>query len=186
MTIITDIIGNGNVEITEDETSVMLDAQPIKGYDFKYFVIEGKEITLNPYLLKKTSGDLNVQVVFYESINTYLQGCAPFDVSSFIPVVLRGRNVSYKEDLESMELRIIDLCEADLYMRIATQQPSSKQYEKDSDGGWSHSGGSITMSDSYRKTLIAHASAIYNKYGDEKASEIQDLSHPVKVIINLL
>lgn len=203
MAIITDIVGNGNVEVTEDETSVMLDAQPIKGYDFKHFVIAGKEITQNPYLLAKSSGDLNVQAVFYESINSHLQGCAPFDISGFIPGVLRGRGVSYKEDLNNMDDQMIELCEADLYMRM-TKIPSSRQHERDSDGGWSHDGGSITISDSYRNMLTADALTIYNKYEDEKAKEVQASNEhkktiveytssrtepekkPIKVIINLL
>lgn len=182
MAIITDIVGNGHVEVAEDETSVMLDAQPIKGYDFKYFVIEGKEITRNPYLLDKSSGDLNVQAVFYESINSYLQGCAPFDISGFIPGVLRGRDVPYKEDLKNMEDQMIELCEADLYMRM-TKIPSSRQHERDSDGGWSHDGGSITISDSYRTMLTADALTIYNKYDDPRAGEVKASNEHKKTIV---
>lgn len=203
MAIVTDIVGNGNVEITEDESSVMLDAQPVKGYDFKHFVIEGKEITRNPYLLVKPSGDLTVQAVFYESINSYLQGCAPFDITGFIPGVLRGRGVPYKEDLNDMESSTIELCEADLYLRM-TKIPSSRQHERDADGGWSHDGGSITISDAYRNMLTADALTIYNKYEDEKAKEVQASNEhkrtiveytssrseptkaPIKVTINLL
>lgn len=203
MAIITDIIGNGNVEIVEDETSAILNAVPVLGYDFKHFVIEGKEITQNPYLISQPTEDLTVQAVFYESINSYLQGCAPFDISGFIPGVLRGRDVSYKEDLNNMEAQTIELCEADLYIRM-TKIPSSRQHESDSDNGWSHNGGSITISDSYRTMLTADALAIYNKYEDEKAKEVQASNEnkktiveyttsraeatkqPIKVIINLL
>lgn len=189
MAIITDIIGNGHVEVTEDETSVMLDAQPIKGYDFKHFVIEGKEIPRNPYLLDKSSGNLNVQAVFYESINSYLQGCASFDISIFIPKVLRGRKVQFKEDLDHMDERTIFLCEADLYMEMR-KLPSTRQHERDSDGGWSHDGGSITISNSYRKILMADALTIYQKYGDERANEVitsnENAKEPIKVTINLL
>lgn len=182
MAIITDIVGNGSVEVTEDETSVMLDAQPVKGYDFKHFVIGGKEITRNPYMLDKPSGDLEVQAVFYESINSYLQGCAPFDITGFIPGVLRGRGVKYKEDLNNMDEQMIELCEADLYMRM-TKIPSSRQHERDSDGGWSHDGGSITISDSYRNMLTADALTIYTKYEDEKALEVQASNEHKKTIV---
>lgn len=182
MAVITDIIGNGDVEITENETSVMLDAQPIKGYDFKHFVIAGKEISRNPYSFPKPSEELKVQAVFYESINSYLQGCAPFDISNFIPGVLRGREVPYKEDLNHMEVSLIELCEADLYLRM-TKIPSSRQHERDSDGGWSHDGGSITISDNYRNMLTADALTIYNKYEDEKAKEVEASNENKKTIV---
>lgn len=203
MAIIIDIVGNGNVEVTETEESVILNADPVSGYDFKNYVIDGKEITTRQYIFPKPSGDLVIPAVFYESINSYLQGCAPFDISNFIPGVLRGRGVSYKEDLNNLDDRIIQLCEADLYLRM-TKIPSSRQHESDSDGGWSHNGGSITISDSYRNMLTADALTIYNKYEDEKAKEVQASNEhkrtiveysysrpeatkqPVKVRINLL
>lgn len=203
MAVIIDIVGNGNVEITEDETSVLLDAEPVKGYDFKHYLIEGKEISKNPYMLEKSARDITIQAIFYESINSHLQGCAPFDITGFIPGVLRGRAVAYKEDLDNMDDQLIELCEADLYMRM-TKIPSSRQHESDSDGGWSHNGGSITISDSYRMMLTADALAIYNKYEDERAQEVQASNEnkktiveytssrkeaekqPIKVIINLL
>lgn len=185
MAVITDIVGNGKVEVIEDEASIILDAQPVKGYDFKHYVIEGKEISQNPYLLEKSSGDITVQAVFYESINSYLQGCAPFDITGFIPGILRFRKVKYGEDLDHMKDQLIELCEADLYMRM-TKLPSSRQHESDSDGGWSHNGGSITISDSYRKMLLSNALSIYKKYGDEKTQEVEDVKQPINVIINML
>lgn len=176
------VIGNGRVDVTEDEESVRLTAEPVDGFDFKHYILNGEEIPQREYIFPEPSGDVSVSAVFYESVNSYLQGCAPFDISGFIPGVLRGRGISYREDISVLDDRTLELCEADLYLRMA-RLPSSIHHEKDADDGWSHDGGSIAISDNYRSMLTADALTIYNKYDDPKAKEVQAATLNKKTIV---
>lgn len=179
------IIGNGSVEVAENENSVTLTATPVKGYEFKHYLIGGEEIKENPYSVDNTTGVVG-NAVFYQSINSFLNNCIQgIDVSGLIPGILMSREVEYGADLKDLDKQTIDLCRADIYYE-STNIPSSRQMHKDADGGWSHDEGSFSM-DSYTKnSLIAQALAIYNKYEDDRAEEVKQVNENKRTIVEYL
>lgn len=166
-----DTIGYGSVEIVEDETFVIFNATPIKGCDFKEFSINGITTKDNPYSIEK-SGDITGTATFYQSINSYLQNIVlEIDVSRLIPGILMFRDIEYGTDVKELDKRDIELCKADVFYEC-TSIPSSRQQERDADGGWKHDKGGFSMNDFTKKSLITRALTIYTKYGDERAKEI--------------
>lgn len=177
-----DTIGNGMVEIVEDETSTTLTATPIKGYDFKHYVIGGNEVKANPYSFD-ASGIVSGQAVFYQSINSLLANCVQgIDITGLIPSVLRRRKVEYGADLDDLDEKDVELCTADIYYD-STNIPSSKRQNKDADGGWSHDEGGFSMDASTKNSLVAKALAIYTKYNDDRAVEVQTANENKKIIV---
>lgn len=177
-----DTIGYGSVEIVEDEAFVILNATPIIGYDFKHYLIDGNEIKANPYSFDKVE-NLTGEAVFYQSINSLLKNCIQgIDITGLIPSVLRRRKVLYGADLDDLDEKDVELCTADIYYD-STNIPSSRQMHKDADGGYSHDEGGFTMDASTKNSLVAKALAIYTKYEDERAKEVQIANENKKVIV---
>lgn len=176
------VIGNGSVEVTENENSVTLTATPVKGYEFKHYLIGSEEIKENPYSVDNTA-EIVGDAVFYQSINSLLKNCIQgIDVSGLIPGILMSREVEYGADLKDLDKRTIDLCRADIYYE-STNIPSSRQMHRDADGGWSHDEGGFTMDSFTKNSLIAQALAIYTKYEDDRAEEVKQVNENKRVIV---
>lgn len=176
------VIGNGSVEVAENENSATLTATPVKGYEFKHYLIDGDEIKENPYSVDNTA-EVVGYAVFYQSINSLLNNCIQgIDVSGLIPGILMNREVEYGADLKDLDKRTIDLCRADIYYE-STNIPSSRQMYKDADGGWSHDEGGFTMDSFTKNSLIAQALAIYTKYEDDRAEEVKQVNENKRVIV---
>lgn len=180
-----DTIGYGSVEIIEDENFVIFNAKPIKGCDFKGFFINGITTKDNPYSMEKT-GDITGTATFYQSINSYLENSVQeIDVSGLIPGILMFREVEYGTDVKELDKKDVELCKADVYYEC-TNIPSSRQRGKDADGEWSHDEGGFSMDSFTKNSLIAQALAIYTKYEDERAKEVQQVNENKRVIVEYL
>lgn len=179
------VIGNGSVEVTEDENFVTLTATPVKGCDLKEFSINGIITKDNPYSMEKTR-DITGTATFYQSINSYLENSVPeIDVSGLIPGILMFRDVEYGADMKGLDKKDVELCKADVFYEC-TNIPSSRQKRKDADGGWSHDGGGWSVDSFTKNSLIAQALAIYTKYEDERAEEVQRVNENKRVIVEYL
>ena len=176
------VIGNGSVDVAENENSVTITATPVKGYEFKHYLIGGEEIKENPYSVNNTTEVIG-DAIFYQSINSFLNNCIQgIDVSGLIPGILMSREVEYGADLKDLDKKTIDLCRADIYYE-STNIPSSRQMHRDADGGWSHDEGGFTMDSFTKNSLIAQALAIYTKYDDERAEEVRQVNENKRVIV---
>lgn len=180
-----DTIGYGSVKIDEDENSFTITAEPVKGCDFKEFSINGITTKENPYSFEKT-GDVTGAATFYQSINSYLENSVQqIDVSGLIPGILLFRNVEYGADIKELDWKDVELCKADVFYEC-TNIPSSRQLKKGSDSGYSEDEGGFSMDSFTKNSLIAQALAIYTKYEDERADEVQQVNMNKRTIVEYL
>lgn len=160
------VIGAGTYNVG-DLASVT--ATPSDGWLFKQFNNGDKIIKDNPYdLTIDKNEDIIITATFYYTIEEYLRGMVAFEVpdSTFASIrVYRG--IQKGQDFNELSERIIELCYADLLLWASTS-PSSITGAKESDGGWSHSEESRTLSITDKKELRAQANAIYKKYNDSR------------------
>lgn len=102
------------------------------------------------------------------SIEEYLRGKVGFDVSdSALTSILIDRKVNKGADVSVLDQKTKDLAYADLLMWGATN-PSSYTGSKNSDGGWTHTDASKTITTTDKKEWRKQADAIYREYGDKK------------------
>lgn len=164
------IKGNGNVDKVVDENSTTLTAKPSEGWKFKYFQIGSDEIKDNPYSFEAV-GEVEVLATFYMSIVSYLKGKAGFDVPEItISAILADREVDATADIDDLTRKTKDLLFADVLM-YGTTLPTTYSGTKESDGGWSYTGGSSTIQKADKERWYNAAQAIYNLYNDPKKAK---------------
>lgn len=166
MAIQIDIKGEGRVEKLEDNNRVILTALPSDAWSFKYFSISGVQKTDNPIDVDKIIED--VEVIFYVSIEDYLRGLVGFDVNETTLNSIRiNRNIKKGSDISELSEKDKDLAYADLLMWASTN-PSSYTGSKSSDGGWTQTEASKTLTVSDKKSFRDMAMDIYKRYGDSR------------------
>lgn len=173
MKVIINISGAGTAvgagEYTEG-TSVSILGVPATGNVFKKFIIDGSDILLNPYIFEAGSADVSVDCYFYTPFEQYLQGATSFDIPDLTFNNIRlTRGVKLGQDVSELSQKTLELSLADALMYGASR-PSSVGGDKDSDGGWSHTSGSVTISNSDRIFLRTRALDIYKLYGENSGS----------------
>lgn len=104
------------------------------------------------------------------TIEDYLRGMVGFDVpESALSVIRINRKIQKGTDVNELEQKTIDLAYADLLMWGSTN-PSSYTGAKNSDGGWTQTEASKTLTVSDKREFKNQAMAIYKKYGDPRYS----------------
>ena len=102
------------------------------------------------------------------SIEEYLKGKVGFDVpDSALSSIRIDRKIEKGVDVETLDQKTKDLAYADLLMWGATN-PSSYTGSKNSDGGWTQTEASKTITATDKKEFRQLAMSIYRKYGDGK------------------
>ena len=102
-------------------------------------------------------------------LKDYLVNMVSFQVpDATISCILELRGATVSTVFSSSDLKTAELSLADVLMYGATL-PSSKSGVKDSDGGWSHSEGAISISASDKAGFRKRAFSIYAKYGETVA-----------------
>lgn len=151
-------------------TSVSILGVPATGNVFKYFIIDGAQIITNPYIFTAGDSDVIVSCVFYTPFEQYIQGATSFDIPDLTLNNIRlTRGVTLGQDTAELSKKTLELSLADALMYGASR-PSSVGGSKDSDGGWSHTDGSVTISNSDRIFLRTRALDIYKSYGENSGS----------------
>jgi len=173
MNVTINIFGAGECEGSGEhvEASVItLFATPAAGNVFKKFVIDANEYFGNPKYLDAGTEDVSVDCYFYTPFELYIRGAVSFDVPDITLNNIRiSRGISYLQDVSELSVKIQELSLADVLMYGASR-PSSVTGAKDSDGGWSHTEGGSTISNSDRIFLRTRALDIYKKYGESVGS----------------
>lgn len=161
------IKGKGKVDKVVAFNTATLTAIPDDSWLFKYFMNEGIVATDNPYTFDYNEADsVVIDTVFYIPIESYLRGLVGFDVpDSAITSILIYRQIDFDADVNDLTKEQKELAYADLLMWAATN-PTSYTGAKDSDGGWSHTEASKTISVSDKKRFEQMANDIYIKYND--------------------
>lgn len=130
-------------------------------------VVVTETIYDNPYTITE-SENKTVQTTFYVTIEDYLKGLVDFDVSEQALNSIRiYRGIKKGADINELSQKTKDLAYADLLMWASTS-PSSYTGGKDSDGGWSHTESSKTLSVTDKKRFESMAMAIYKRYQDKR------------------
>ena len=88
-----------------------------------------------------------------------------------ISCILELRGATLSTEFSTSDLKTAELSLADVLMYGATL-PSTKSGAKDSDGGWSHSEGVVSISANDKTGFRQRALGIYSKYGEKVASNI--------------
>lgn len=102
-------------------------------------------------------------------LKDYLKNSVSFTVpDATISCILELRGATVETVLSISDLKIPELCLADILMYGATT-PSSVSGAKDSDGGWSHTEATSSMSPNDKSGLRQRAIGIYKKYGEQVA-----------------
>lgn len=105
-------------------------------------------------------------------LKDYLTSMVSFQVpDATISCILELRGATTATEFSSSDLKTAELSLADVLMYGATL-PSSKSGAKDADGGWSHSEGSVSISDNDKAGFRSRSLALYSKYGEKFASNI--------------
>ena len=170
MELTINIKGKGTVENVVVVNSATLTATPEKSWLFKYFLIGDIQHLANPYTFDYDGTDLVVDSIFYIPIESYLRGLVAFDVpDSAINANLVYRSIAFNSDSVDLTEKQRDLLYADI-LRWASTSPSSYTGKKESDGGWSTTGESKTISSADKKRFAVEANDIYIKYGDIRRS----------------
>lgn len=111
------------------------------------------------------NGCSNCQKVY--TVEDYLFDCVNFAVpKSGVYSVCAGRKIEPSLPYGEQEQKILDLMKADLYVWIC-MGPSRISDTKDSDNGWSHSGGGYTLSPEDKELMLDCARKIYDEYEEE-------------------
>ncbi|SBV91938.1 hypothetical protein [uncultured Dysgonomonas sp.] len=170
MALTINIKGKGTVEKVVEVNSATLTATPEESWLFKYFEIGDNEYSDNPYTFEYDGSDLVVYSVFYIPIENYLKGLVGFDVTNAaLTSMLIYRNVDFNSDINDLTQKQLDLLYADLLMWASTN-PSSYTGAKQSDGGWSQTEASKTLTATDKKRYEQMANDIYIKYNDSRKS----------------
>lgn len=104
------------------------------------------------------------------TIEEYLRGMVGFDVpDSTLSVIRINRHISKGSDINALDQKTKDLSFADLLMWASTN-PSSYTGEKQSDGGWTQTGASKTLTASDKRAYRDQAMEIYKQYNDPRYS----------------
>jgi len=149
---------------------VMLYAVPVAGNVFKKFVIDTNEYLSNPKYFDAETEDVTVDCYFYTPFEAYIRGAVSFDIPDLTLNNIRiSRGIKFGQDVAELSTEILDLALADVLMYGASR-PSSVTGAKDSDGGWSHTDGSVAIGNSDRIFLRTRALDIYKKYGETTGS----------------
>lgn len=166
MAIQIDIKGEGRVEKLEDNGKIILTALPSDAWSFKHFIIDEVAKTDNPVVVSKTTN--TVEAIFYVAIEDYLKGMVGFDVAEPTLNSIRiNRNIKKGSDISELSEKDKDLAYADLLMWASTN-PSSYTGSKSSDGGWTQTEASKTLTVSDKKSFRDMAMDIYKRYGDSR------------------
>lgn len=164
------IKGKGTVEKVVEGNSATLTATPEESWLFKYFLIGDIQYSANPFTFDYDGTDLDVDSIFYIPIESYLRGLVAFDVpDSAITANLLYRKIDFNADIEDLTDKQKDLLYADI-LRWGSTSPSSYTGKKESDGGWSSTGESKTVSSADKKRFSEMADDIYIKYNDSRKS----------------
>ena len=154
----------------DENDSITLTATPVDSNTFKAFVIGAETFSQNPYTFTAGLADVSVDVEFYTTIEDYLLGSVPFSVaSSALNNIRVTRGIAYGADVATLSTKTIQLAVADVLMWGATSY-TSWSGQKDSDGGWSHTEGSFTLSADDKASMRSRAMQIYKLYGDAASS----------------
>lgn len=154
----------------DENDSITLTATPVDSNTFKAFVIGAETFSQNPYTFTAGLADVSVDVEFYTTIEDYLLGSVPFSVaSSALNNIRVTRGIAYGADVATLSTKTIQLAVADVLMWGATSY-TSWSGQKDSDGGWSHTEGSFTLSADDKASMRSRAMQIYKLYGDSASS----------------
>lgn len=164
------IKGKGKVDKVVGVDSATLTAQPDEMWLFKYFVVGEINVYENPYTFEYDASELVVDSVFYIPIESYLRGSVGFDVTeSALTSILLSRKISFNADTSELTQKELDLLYADLLIWASTN-PSSYTGAKQSDGGWSQTEASKTITATDKKRYSDMANDIYIKYNDTRKS----------------
>lgn len=149
---------------------ITLLATPVAGNVFKKFVIGSNEYFTNPYSTTAGSDDIVANCYFYTPFELYIRGAVSFEVPDITLNNIRvSRGISYLQDVAEISTQKLELALADVLMYGASR-PSSVTGAKDSDGGWSHTDGSVAIGNSDRIFLRTRALDIYKRYGESVGS----------------
>ena len=97
----------------------------------------------------------------------YLANLVPIPIDEdALKSILFDRDLSADLAIGEVELRLRELCRADVYMWCA-MLPNVTGSVSDSDGDWSHREGGMRISDALRLSLRQRANELYRKYGEE-------------------
>lgn len=163
------IKGEGKVDKVVVGNTATLTATAESSWTFKNYTIGSEMVTTNPYSFTLTGTD-EVLATFYVTIEDYLRGLVAFDVpDSALNSIRVFRNISKGADVVELSQRQKDLAYADLLM-WASSNPSSYTGEKQSDGGWSQTGASKTLTATDKRRFEDQARSIYKQYGDPRYS----------------
>lgn len=170
MTITINIKGKGKVDKVVGDDSTTLTATPSETWIFKCFKVGENEYSDNPHTFLFNEENLIIDTFFYIPIEAYLRGFVGFDVpESALTSILKYRKIDFNTDVDDLSQKQIDLAYADMLMWASTN-PSSYTGSKESDGGWSRTEASKTISVTDKKRYAKSANEIYIKYNDSKKS----------------
>jgi len=173
MNVTINIFGAGECEGGGEHVEaavITLFATPAAGNVFKKFVIGSNEYFGNPKYLDAGTEDVSVDCYFYTPFELYIRGAVSFDVPDLTLNNVRiSRGILYLQDVSELSTEKLELALADVLMYGASR-PRSVTGAKDSDGGWSHTEGGTTISNSDRIFLRTRALDIYKKYGENAGS----------------
>lgn len=155
-----------NIETADLEEFTKLFPNTILGFkNGETIVVE--TVYENPYTLSNIEGKTVIST-FYVTLEDYLRGLVDFDVSEqALNSIRMYRGIKKGADVSELSQRTRDLAYADLLMWASTS-PSSYTGGKDSDGGWSHTESSKTITVSDKKRFESMAKAIYKLYQDRR------------------
>ena len=165
------IIGEGSVSGAETSYSiddtVTLSATPTSGALFDHFQKGMDRIKSNPYVFTITSDtDVEISAVFIVTLEGYLRASVGFNLSDAALMKIRvDRGFSINQDIASVSTQLRELSYADCLM-IGVSTPS--QGAKESDNGWSHQEGTLSITD--KRAMRREAYAIYKRYGEKTSA----------------
>lgn len=157
------VSGQGEYRIGD---TVTLSATPKSSSQFRDFNMgENVIITDNPYSFEVLNDeDITIKTSFYMPIETYIRNMVGFDVpDGIIENILLDRGLTFGADSNNVSFADKQLSFADLLMWASTQ-PSSSGGAKDSDGGWSHTEATQSLSTTDRKEMRRTAMLIYRRF----------------------
>lgn len=164
-----DIVGAGTVSgsgVYVGTPEITLQATASSSNMFQRWTVNGVEVLSNPYTFTPSVETVAVVAYFITTIESYLSGIVPnFLTEAMLNTIRIRRGIAYNADVTTLATQTLELATADAYMLAATM-PSSYTGSKDSDGGWSHSEASHTLSVADKGFYKAQAQAIYKKYLD--------------------
>ena len=99
-------------------------------------------------------------------IKDYLKNSVSFEVpDATISCILELRGETLTSEISVSDMKSAELSLADVLMYGSTY-PTTSRGAKDSDGGWSHTDATVSMSITDKSDLRKRAAIIYRKYGE--------------------